>query len=377
MRIGINFHTMDENISGVEYYSLGLINALVRFCRQHHYIVYTNQRRLVEQYVPASDNLTVVKVRSLNTRIARIIWEQTLLPRLATRDGLDLLHCLSYVCPILKKSLPYIVTIHDTIAIEYPRWCRRTNALHFNILMKAVVDTASRIIAVSKFTGERLRHIFNQASSKLRVIYPGIDEIFRHETNRYHQAAIKNRYKLPDRYILYVGNIEPKKNVMTVLKLQDSLSRLGWPHKLVIVGKRTWRAREELKAIKRACALKQVIRTGYVERSDLPYIYQMADVFVFPSLCEGFGFPPLEAMACGTPVVSTCRGALGETIREAALIVEPDDISQITQAVVSLLKDESLRERHIRAGFYTSARFRWARAAGQTLSVYEEIFKSR
>lgn len=373
MRIGINFHTLDNYISGVEYYSLGLLNGLLHVDPRNDYVVYTNQPSLVKKHVLTSKNLSVIEVKHLKTRIARILWEHTQLPRLAARHELDVLHCPSYICPLYRTSVPYIVTIHDTIAIDHPEWCKQTNALYFNLFMKAATKKAACVISVSRCTADDLKRNFQLPYSKIRIVYSGIDSTFKAEKDSSRHSEVRIRYNLPEPYILYVGNIEPKKNIWTLLCVQKKLQEKGLPHKLVIVGKRSWGAKVELDEIVKEIASKDIISAGYVDRSDLPFVYQMADVFVFLSLYEGFGFPPLEAMACGTPVVSSSRGALNETIRGAALIVEPHNIQQITQAVISMITDSSLRERYIRIGLKQSSLFNWERAAKQTLSVYKEV----
>ncbi len=373
MRIGINFHTMDKYISGVEYYCLGLLNGLLRIDPDNDYIVFTNQPDLVGEHVTAADNLRIIEVKHLKTRLARICWEHTQLPYLALKEKLDVLHCPSYICPLRKTSVPYVVTIHDTIAIDHPQWCKRTNALYFNLFMKIAAIKASCVISVSGHSSDDVKRNFNMPCSRIRTIHSGIDDIFNTKRDPYRNADVKARYNLPDRYILYVGNIEPKKNIRTLLRVQKELHEKGLPHKLVIVGKRAWSAGTELDEIKRQITSGNVIRTGYVDREDLPCVYQMADVFVFPSLYEGFGFPPLEAMACGTPVIASGNGALKETLRDAALVVDSQNALQITQAIILILTDNQLRNKLVQMGLKRSGRFSWVRAAEQTLSVYHEV----
>jgi glycosyltransferase involved in cell wall biosynthesis len=373
MRIGLNFQAMDKYFSGVEYYSLGLLNGLLRIDTENTYIVFTNQPDLVREHVPQHTNLSIVEVKYLKTRTARICWEHTQLPRLSAKHKLNVLHCPSYICPLRKQSIPYVVTIHDTIAIDHPQWCKKMNALYFNLFMKAAAKKASRIISVSEHSTDDIKRNFNLPCSKIRTIYPGIDNIFNSGENPSHCSEVGARYNLPQRYILYVGNIEPKKNIVTLLHVTKKLREKGLPHKLVIVGKRTWESEAELEEISHEIAAGNVVCPGYVDRNDLPYVYQMADVFVFPSLYEGFGFPPLEAMACGTPVISTSSGALAETVKGAALIVKPNNIHQITNAICSMIKDSRFRERYTRMGLERSGRFNWDRAAEQTLSVYREV----
>lgn len=373
MRIGFNFQTMDKYISGVEYYGLGLLNGLLRIDERNEYVVFTNQPDLLRQHVPQAANLSTVEVEYLKTRAARICWEHTRLPRLSVKYKLDVLHCPSYICPLRKLSVPYVVTIHDTIAIDRPQWCKQTNALYFNLFMKAAAKKASRIISVSERSTDDIKRNFNLPCSKIRTIYSGIDNIFRAAKNSARCCEVRANYNLPQRYILYVGNIEPKKNIGTLLRVQKKLREKDLPHKLVIVGKRSWAAKAEMRELSREIASGNVVCPGYVDRNDLPYVYRMADVFVFPSLYEGFGFPPLEAMACGTPVISSRSGSLAETLSDAAIIVEPHNTEQIVQAIYSMITNSSVREKYAQMGLERSSMFNWDSAAEQTLSVYKEV----
>lgn len=372
MRIGINFHTSDEYISGVEYYSLGLLNGLLQIDTENQYVVYTNRPDLVRRNLKPSINLEIAGLRRLKTRLRRILWEHTQLPRLAAKDNLDVLHCLSYMCPVRKTSIPCVVTVHDTIAIDYPRWCKQTNALYFNLFMKAAFKKASYVISVSKCTAGDIERNFRLPCSKVRVVYPGIDGIFNSKEDRTRRDEIRRRYNLPERYVLFVGNIEPKKNTGILFDVLTRLREKDLPHKLVLAGRRTWRSKAELDEISKGADANDIIRAGYVARRDLPFVYRMADVFVFPSLYEGFGFPPLEAMACGTPVVSSSRGALNETIGDCAYTVDPQSVEQVSEAVISMIEDRSLREKHVRMGLERSSMFSWEKSARETLSIYQE-----
>lgn len=373
MRIGINFHSSDKYFSGVEYYGLGLIEGLLGIDSVNEYFVFTNQPDAMRRRVGGRENLRIIGIGGLGSRAARIVWEQSRLGVMARRYRLDMVHCLSYICPIRDSEVPFVVTIHDTIALRMPGWCKRTNALYFGLAMKRGAAKAARVIAVSKCTAGDITTELGLDKSRIRVIYSGIDEIFRGRSNREQMQEVRSRYNLPERYILYVGNIEPKKNIATLLQMYKSLHSRGLVHKLVLVGKRSWGARAELVEIKRLISTKDVVWPGYVSREELRSIYTMAEVFIFPSLYEGFGFPPLESMACGTAVIASNRGSLCETLGDSALIVEPLDVDGLAEAVYSLISNQELREKYSLLGAERSNRFSWEKAARETLDVYEEV----
>ncbi len=374
MKIAINFHTTDRYISGVEHYSLGLINGLMRVDGENEYIVFTNQPELVGSRLIQSENLTVRKLDYLGSRVLRILWEHCKLPVIARNEGMDIVHCPHYICPCLGTSVPYVVTIHDTIAIEHPEWCKVSNAFYYNIFMKQTIRNASRVIAVSHSTADSLRRNLSVNTPKVKVIYSGIDAIFNCEKNLLRQSEVKSLYGLPERYILFVGNIEPKKNLLNLVRAHKLLGNHGLSHKLVLAGKRTWKSKDVQKEISGVTA-GSVLAIGYVDRADLPFVYQMADVSVSVSLYEGFGFPQLEAMACGTPVVASAGGALGEMAGGASRTVDPTNPENIANAIYLLITNRGLRQKHVELGIKQSRRFSWDETAKRTLSVYEEALE--
>jgi glycosyltransferase involved in cell wall biosynthesis len=218
MRIGFNFHCADDYISGVEYYSMGLLRSLLDIDRQNLYIVFTNKPEIITSHIGSRNNLIIKDCSFLKTRLYRIIWEHLKLPGLTRKENLNILHCPHYICAVFKSSVPYIITIHDTIAIDNPEFCKKANAAYYNIFMKPAVSKAAAAIAVSSFTADRLYENFSANSSKVHVIYPGIDEIFNTFQNTERLTVVQTKYKLPEKFILYCGNIEPKKNILNLLR---------------------------------------------------------------------------------------------------------------------------------------------------------------
>ena len=373
MRIGFNLHFSDDFLSGVEYYSLSLIRALLDYVDGNQYVVFTNRPDLVMRYVGAADALTVIQAPYPRGRPFRIFWEHALLPSFARAESLDLLHCPCYICPLRTAGVPYAVTVHDTIAIDHPQWCKRSNAAYYNLVMRSALRRASVVVAVSRASAEALRRNCLVDEARLRVIYSGVDPLFAGRASPSQMRAVRARYSLPEQYILYVGNIEPKKNLVGLLGAYRLLARAGFPHGLVLVGHRHWKSGRVFREARRRDLAHKVLFAGYVAREDLPAVYQMAALYVCTSLYEGFGFPPLEAMASGLPVVSSRRGALGETLGDSAYGVEPTDPRAVADAMALMLSDDGLRLEYRRRGVERSRNFTWSRTAVELGAVYREL----
>ena len=372
MRLGIPFHPFDPYLSGVDIYTLGLIRSLLRFTHLTVF-VFTNAEKLLRQHIPAHPNLIVETTPSIQSRVRRIVWEQFQLPFQARKLRLDLLHCPSYIAPVIPSPVPCVVTVHDTIALDHPRWCKPTNALYYNLMLKLGLRRAAQIVAVSQHTAAAIRRHLPDVHDKTVVVNPGIDPIFQNTVSAAQRYRVKHRYHLPDNYILYVGNLEPKKNLLNLLRAYRLLHRRNFPAKLVIVGRRSWSIQKKFQAALEKFKPGQVVLTGYVDRLDLPAVYQSARLFLFPSLTEGFGFPALEAMASHLPVIASNRGALSETLAHAAIIVDPENPRQIAQAIWDLNTDSNLRQQYVQRGLARSQYYDWHKTAAELLKIYGKV----
>jgi len=377
MRIGFNFHSADNYISGVEYYSLGLLHSLLNIDKANEYIVFTNRPGLIASHTSSRDNLTVRDCGFLKGRLHRICWEHLRLPAIAKKEKIDILHCTHYICPAAKTSTAYVVTIHDIIAIDHSKWCKRTNAAYYRLFLEKSAKIASKIIAPSKFTAEKIGKNFSIDDSKIEVIHPGINtDIFNLYTDSQKQNQVRAKYNLPQDYILYCGNIEPKKNLLSLLKAFKLLKNNGCRHSLVITGQRSWRSEDVFGFLDKEFQSGQVILTGYIDRADLGSVYKMADCLVLPSFCEGFGFPAVEAFACGVPVAASRVGILQEINLQAYTLLEPDNANQMAESINRLLTDHKLRELQMKTGLTEAQEFNWHDCAVKTLALYEEVLKA-
>ena len=374
MRIGFNFHSVDSFISGVENYSLGLLRSLLDIDKANQYIVFTNRPSLINSSIGSKDNLTVRDCSFLKSRLHRILWEHSRLPFLIKKEKLDILHCPHYICPVVRSSAAYVVTIHDTIAIDHPEWCKKSNAAYYRLFLGRSAKTASKIVAVSKFTADRINHNFNLNGSNVEVIHPRIDiGIFNLYQDTEKQTQVRTKYNLPENYILYSGNIEPKKNILNLLKAFRLLRNNGAKHSLVISGQRNWKSKNIFDFLRTEFSPDEVILTGYIDRADIGYVYKIADCLVLPSFCEGFGFPALEAFACGVPVAASCVGILQEIDKNAYTNLNPHDPEQMAGSINRLLTDHKLREMQIKTALMQVQKFNWSDCAAQTLALYREV----
>jgi glycosyltransferase involved in cell wall biosynthesis len=302
----------------------------------------------------------------------RILWEQLAQPGTARRLHLDVLHAPVNVGPLLR-TCPTVVTIHDLSFILYPELFRPFNRVYQQRFARWTVDHAAAIIAVSSSTRDDLVRLMGVPPGRVAVVPNGVGEEMQ-PLDPALVAAHRARHGLPDRLILFVGTLEPRKNVLTLLEAFACLcGRPGFSHHLAIVGGKGWYYGEIDGAVERLGLRERVIFAGFVPQEELPLWYNTADLFVYPSLYEGFGLPPLEAMACGTPVVVSNVSALPEVVGEAGLRVPPLDAEALAAAIEAVLGAPEQHSALRAAGLQRAATFSWRETARRTSQVYHQV----
>jgi glycosyltransferase involved in cell wall biosynthesis len=266
-----------------------------------------------------------------------------------------------------------VLTIHDLIFLLFPEYHLPLNKWFLNSFVPLFIRRADAIIAVSKCTKGDLIRYYSVPSEKIKVIYEGVDARFQPVTEPDALARVRAIYGLPERFILYVGTIEPRKNLSTLLEAYKLLREEGLEHRLVIVGRKGWLYKGFFQRLRELGLEGEVIFPGFVPDGDLPALYSAADLFVFPSLYEGFGLPVLEAMACGTPVIASNSSSLPEVIEDAGIMVDPLDVGALLRAIELILRDERMRREMRARGLEQAAKFSWERAARETLEVYRSV----
>ena len=285
--------------------------------------------------------------------------------------GAELFHATEHLLLPLR-GVPTVLTVHDLIFRHLPQHHKRLNRWYLNMTLPLYCRRAGHIIAVSELTRRDLISSYRLPAEKITTVYEAADPQFRPQLAQA-CAAIRSRYNLPERFILFVSTLEPRKNLVRLLAAWEPLYQAGVAPHLVIAGKQGWLYGEFAVALERSPARDGVILTGYFPDGDLPALYSAAEAFVFPSLFEGFGLPVLEAMACGTPVACSGSSTLPEVAGGAALFFDPEDVEAIRSALSEMLTHADLREDLRRRGLAQSERFSWERAGQETLAVYRRV----
>ena len=302
--------------------------------------------------------------------VVRVLWEQTIQPWQIRRLALPLLHSLAFVQP-LATGCRSVVTVYDLSFLVYGRLFRSWHRRYLTWGTRLSTRRAQRVIAISESTKRDLIRAFGLPPEKIRVIPCGVDERFLVERRA---TGARPRRPLPERFVLFVGTLEARKNVTGLIRAFARAKRAAaLPHHLVLVGAPGPRAYEIDRVVEQAGVRDHVVLTGYVARDELPLIYGAAELFVYPSLYEGFGLPPLEALASGVPVIVSDAASLPEVVGDAGVYVRPHDERALAEAMASVLADSGLRQDLSARGRARARQFSWARAAASTAALYREV----
>lgn len=372
MRVLLNGVVARSLASGVEQSIVRLADALARVGKAEYWYVtpFSPPTR-----PPQTSRFQVVRAPWwTRCRAGRIAWEQTVLPRLAKQARCDLVHASAYVAPCFVRR-PIVLTVYDMIALQHPEWCRFENVLHYRIMMPISIRRAEGIIVPSTTTASEIGSRFSSVQSRITVIPLGVGEEFFRDPPPEELDRVRQQWGLPTRFLLWVGRREPKKNLAALLDAYRRLRRSvkGVPP-LIIAGAKGW-GTAAVEAITHAYGLGNDVREiGFVPVEHLPALYRLADIFVFPSLYEGFGLPPLEAQASGIPVVCSNRGSLPETVGDGARFADPTDPENLAQAIAEVLENRPLRAELIRKGAANARRYSWEETARRTEAVYQTVW---
>jgi glycosyltransferase involved in cell wall biosynthesis len=376
MKIAIDVRTVLPNRSGVGNYVLHLIQNLRQVDPEPIYYFLAQKKNLSLLGNLAREQNPFLTLFSHENHPLSDFWEYFILPLRLKEMGIHVFHGPASLIPFRKDHCGLIVTIHDLVAFLFPGTIPRKYGVYMRYLLRQAVKKADRIIAVSYHTKKDLVEILKVPPEKIFVIYEASSPIFRPLDKTDVRGRLKKSYGITKKFIYHIGNIEPRKNLIVLLEAFTLVSReMGKTYQLVVSGQKGWLTGSLSRFFKNYPVRDQVLFTGYVPVEDIPLFMNGADLFVFPSVYEGFGLPVLEAMSCGTPVISSNRSSIPEIVGSAGILVNPTDIRLLADKIIELLRNKEERELFSRLGIDQAARFSWTEAARQTLDVYRSVVK--
>ena len=376
MKIGIDAQRLFRRKKfGMDIAVYELIRNLEKIDQTNEYVVYVAPG--ADHCINETTNFTIRKIKNK----LYPVWEQFLLPIVVSKMKIDLLHCTANTAPIWCKK-PMILTLHDTISLEHNLKRPKTFYQNFGnmyrkFLIPHIVRKAKHLITVSETEKQNIVRMLHVSPDFVTVVHNGVDnKRYQPVTDPQTQDAFRKKYQLPERYIAFIGNTDPRKNVDNTLRAYaDYLEKSDKKRKLVILHNKP-KAFESSVGKLRLNHLKENIRLlGYIESEDMPAFYSLAEMFLYPSLREGFGIPVLEAMACGTPVITSNVSAMPEVGGDAALYVSPVHYQEITERMLYLEIHPEIRKKMIEAGFEQCKILSWDDAAQKVLNVYQKVFE--
>jgi glycosyltransferase involved in cell wall biosynthesis len=378
MRIGIEAQRIFRpKKHGMDIVALESIRSLQRIDSKNEYVVFVKPDEDTDA-IQSSSNVEVV----VGGSGPYPYWEQVYLPSAAKKHGVELLHCTSNTAP-LKCSMPLVLTLHDIIYLEKLHfdkgtWYQRLGNLYRRWNVPAIIPKANVILTVSDFERKRITEFLHLAENRIQTLYNGVGSHFKPGHSEKVQHQIRDKYRLPEEYFFFLGNTDPKKNVIGVLKALQLFYKSEPSSKLKMVMPDYDRSHlnKLIQEVGDPSLADRIHLCGYIPNSELPPIYGMAKFSLYPSLRESFGIPILEAMGSGTAVITSNTSSMPEVAGGAALLVDPLKPETISAAMSRLLHDQHLRTELIEKGLSRAASFTWDRTAAQLISIYESVLKS-
>lgn len=379
MRIGISALQLSNLNSGIGQYIYCLISALLKqnTFQNHEYLIYFSKKSTPQEWKGHPKIITKEIPFAKEQALIRNFFELFFYGSILEREKLSLVWFPDTKVPLLfSPKIPFVVTVHDLAIIRLPYTYQTSRVIYWRKLFEYAIKKAKYVIAISNSTKKDLVNLMGINPEKIKVIYNGVADNFKVIVDKELLVTVRKKYRLPEQYLLFVGLFSPRKNIAGLFKAFAILKeKYAVPHKLLMVGEKGWKYKSDLALVDSLGIAKEVIFTGYVRNDELPAIYNMASVFIFPSLYEGFGLPLLESMACGTPVVTSNVSAMPEVVGNAGILVEPNNPLGIAEAVYRLVSDEQLVKKLTSLGLQRVRSFTWENAAREMISIFQESNK--
>lgn len=379
MVIGIDGRTLqDAEYSGVPEYTSNILDEIFKLDSQNKYQLFYNSSHDIYSRLPKFDYENVASEKFdypnklLNYGLLKPFGRPFFDKLLGGCDAFFMPH-INFVG--LSDKCQLTLTIHDLSFLRFPEFFSwRKNFWHKQLNIGKLIRRADKLVAISENTKKDLIELFDVPAEKISVIYSGINSSFKIiEAKSADLLSVKRKYNLPDEFLLYLGTVEPRKNIDGLIKAFNEVKRLRQDNlQLVIAGGKGWKSAAVNNAYENSPYKSDISFLGYIDQADKPALYNLAKLFVFPSYYEGFGFPPLEAMACGLPVVASHASSLSEILGNAAILIDPYSQSQLVAAITEGLDNQALRQRLQAAGFKNVRLYDWPQAAQKYLEVFKK-----
>lgn len=371
MNVGILSWMIDKKRTGVNNYLYNLIKNMISNGKADEISLIHYERSDDPIYSQINDILIPEKPLKLTSALG--------IPQAVKNADIDVLHIpvhwYNQITPfVLNRNIKKVLTVHDLTPILFPEMHTRETNMTWRSSLKFIKNRTSVMICVSESTKNDCIKLLNIPEKRLRVIPLSADEQYKPLKNKKQiHDELKQEYNIDFPFILFVGTLEKRKNVPTLLKSFYKLKKSKVEHKLVVVGGKGWKYTKIFDLIEELNLKNEVIFTDYVSDEYLVKLYNAADLFVYPSLYEGFGLPPLEAMACGCPVITSNTSSLPEVVGDAGIMINPNDIDGLTESMLKILTDNQLREEMSRKSLERAKIFSWKKTAKETWKVYEDV----
>lgn len=373
MHVAINATALRANRSGVGWFISEVLRNLPGSAEEQTYSIFFN-KAFVDREPFANPSVQMYSSAIATDRLySRLLWENARLPSLVRRLRPDVFHGSAFALPLTNLGIPTVVTVYDLIHRILPdsqTWIFRQ---YLDCIVPHSCHRATRVIAISEATRRDLIEVYGIPPEKIDLTYGGVAPRFFAEQDEGTLRAVRRKYALPDAFALTIGDLDPRKNLLTAIRVCGALERNSLSLPLVLAGKKISDSHSlELETEVERLGLKdRVIFTGRLEDDELPIFYRAATLFLFPSHYEGFGLPAVEAMASGTPVVASTGGSLPEVVGDAGMIVPPEDVEGFAAAIHRIYSDANFRDELVAKGHSRAAEFTWEATARQTAQVYE------